>query len=179
MYSAKRGWKVITSGRLYNLFSEVVNHAKAIGLWKRELPLLCTRKSYGTAGSCFRRKNPQGLYDCAIVISEFILDMSDDQLRKILCHEVAHAICPLEKHSQVWLNTANQLGKRWGYVAEKYNTDGDIINALKAGKGNHKYEVYCPTCGAVWQYKTLNKTVRNPSHYKCGKCCTLLKAREL
>jgi len=41
----------------------------------------------------------------------------------------------------------------------------------------HKYEVYCPVCGATWKRKTRCKLVRDSDLFYCKRCEVELKVR--
>ena len=178
MYPAKKGWKRITCGRLYSLYTEVLNHAVQIKIWpaNREFPPLYTRNSAKTIGVCISKKRPDGKSDCAIVITEFVKECTDDQIRKVIVHEVAHALYPDEKHNSVWKRTANLIGKKWGYVAEIRISDSEIIERMRKQKV-YKYEQYCPVCGAVWKYSRMCPAVRRPERFRCSKDNAKLKSR--
>lgn len=184
MYTAKRNWKKVTSGRLFGLYLEVIHYAQALGLMSPtgEVPPLYTRKSVRTFGACFSSRNQNGTCDCAIVLNEILIKYSDDQIRKVIVHEVAHAIHPLEHHSRSWRRDANRLGKRWGYVVEVRNSDGELsaaLNTMKEGRRKYRYELYCTRCGATWKYTRMSKAVKFPQKYECTHCKSRLFSRPL
>lgn len=184
MYIIKKGWKKITSGRIYNLYIEVMNHAQELKLWdaNQPLPLLYTRKSVKTLGTCYSRKNVDGTYDLTIVLNELLEKYTDRQIRKTIVHEVAHAIHPCEMHSVNWKRDANLLGKKWGYKIERLSTDteiNDALNKMKETKRQYRYELYCPTCGATWKYARMCPAVKNPQNYRCPKDKTKLFSRKI
>ena len=182
MYPIKRGWKPVTSGRIYNLYMEVVNRAQELELWGKVCPPpLFTRKSTKSFGTCFVKKNG-GKSDGAIVLNEMLANYSDDQIRKIIVHEVAHAVCPWEHHSELWRNTADSIGQKWGYKTERLNTDEELcadIAKMNEEKNPYKYELYCPKCGAVWKYKRMCKSVKHPENYWCDNDKTKLLCRKV
>lgn len=180
----KKGWKPVTTGRIYNLYTEVMTHAIELRLWSenKKFPLLFTRKSTKTLGSCYSNKNDDGSYDCSIVLNEIMLNYSDSQIRKTIVHEVAHAICPLEHHNANWKRSANLLGKKWGYKIERFSTDTEINDTLaqmKAKKRQYKYELYCPRCGLSWKYERICKAIKYPYRYQCPKDKTKLLSRKI
>ena len=182
MYPTRKGWKQITSGRIYNLYAEAFEYARALQLWKGANPPLYTRKSVRALGTCFTNKNDSGGVEAAIVLNEILLNYSDDQIRKTIVHEVAHAVCPLHHHDSYWHEIANTLGARWGYEIEHYDTDPELCEAiakLKLEKSPYKYELYCPVCGVSYKYKRACEAVRNPSRYWCPKDKTTLKSRKI
>lgn len=183
MNIVKRGWTGITSGRMYNLYVEVINHAKELNLWPqgKTIPLLFTRKSIGTFGACFNSRNEDGSYDCSIVLNELLGGFSDDQIRKTIVHEVAHAIHPRDDHGYHWWNTANTIGKKWGYKVERLCNDKQLNDALNKHKKPrvYKYELYCPVCGASWKYQRMCDAVRHPQRYQCWSDKSLLCSREI
>lgn len=184
MYVIKKGWRAIISGRVFDLYVEVMNHAKKIKLWGEndKWPLLCSRKSVGSFGSCFYNKNPDGTFDCTVVLNNLLFDYSDDQIRKVIVHEVAHAICPMQHHSAKWHQTANLLGKKWGYEIERTNSDAELcadIFKRKAQSSPYKFELYCPVCGTTWQYKRECNAVKHPEKYRCPKDKSTLKVRKI
>lgn len=180
----RKGWKPVTAGRIYNLYMEVMTHAIELNLWSKnkKFPLLFTRKSTETLGSCYTTKNDDGSYNCSIILNELLLSYSDIQIRKTIVHEVAHAICPNEHHNRNWEKTANLLGKKWGYKISRFSTDTEINDALakiKAEKKHYKYELYCPHCGLSWKYERLCKAVKYPHKYQCPKDKTTLQSRTI
>ena len=182
MYPAKKGWTRVTSGRLYLLYLEVIDHAKELKLWQtdREIPPLYTRKSVRTFGTCFANKCKDGSYDCAIVMNQILLDYSDDRIRKVLVHEVAHAIHPREHHNSGWRRDANRIGEKWGYLAEVCNSDKALNAALDGLKEKkYKYELYCPTCGQVWKYSRICAAIQHPERYRCRKDKSKLQSRTI
>lgn len=172
----------VYQGRLHDLFSEVLNHAIDLNLWPKykEWPRLYTRKSKSSLGVCVAHRDYDGEYSCTIVLNEILNSYSDDQVRKVIVHEVTHAIHPLDHHGWRWHYTANRLGAKWGYKAERLCSDEEINKALDSvAKAVYKYEVYCPTCGAVWKYKCNCKAVQNPDRYRCSNDKTRLLSRAL
>ena len=183
MYPKRRGWKAVTGGRMYGLYDEVMECARELGLWKSQTaPHLYTRKSAQSFGSCFNRKNADGGDDVAIVMNELLLNYSDDQIREVIVHEVAHAICLGHHHDKVWKKTANALGKKWGYKIERQCHDAELnaaIYKLKAAPRPYRYELYCPVCGKTWKYRRVCQAVRHPEKYWCSKDKTTLRARKI
>lgn len=184
MYPVKRTWKPINSGRLYELYLEVMANARALKLWDetKENPPLYTRKSVRTLGTCSSNKNRNGTWDSSIILNQELEKYSDDQIRPIIVHEVAHAIYPEEHHGFYWRYTANRLGQKWGCKAEVYSSNEEINKALeelKTAVSPYKYELYCPCCGATWKYKCLCQAVKNPQIYLCKKDRTKLLSRKI
>ena len=160
-----------------------MNNARELGLWKEEsFPPLYLRKSVSSFGSCFSQKNSDGGEDCAIVMNALLLDYSDDQIREILVHEVAHAICPRHHHDSHWKRVANTLGKKWNYKIERQCHDAELNAAIYKQKGvrhPYEYELYCPVCGQSWKYRRMCKAVRHPERYRCPKDKSKLLARKI
>ena len=182
MYPAHKNWKVVTSGRMYNLYIEVMNHVQALGYWKEaSFPTLFTRKTVYAFGSCFDKKI-NGVVEIAIVMNEMLLDYSDDRIRKVLVHEVAHAVCLGHHHDAVWKRTANALGKKWGYKIERKCQDAELNDAiyrLKEKRSPYRYELYCPVCGKTYKYSRMCDAVRHPNKYWCKKDKVSLRSRAI
>ena len=182
MVNRKRGWTSVTSGRLYELYAEVMDRARELGLWTGNNPPLFTKKSVKVLGCCFSEKNADGTYDSAIVINEILLKYSDDQIRHTLVHEVVHAMHPRLAHSAIWKKDANLLGQKWGLKIGAHGgydeINKEILN-LKRAKRHYKYEVYCPHCGKSWQYERICPTVKNPHKYRCPTDNSPLKSRKI
>lgn len=180
MYPVHKGWKAVNSSRLYELYIEVMTHAKAIGYWKlAAFPPLYTRKTVRAFGSCFDKKI-NGVTEIAIVMNEMLLAFSDDQIREVIVHEVAHAVCIGHHHDAVWKRTANAIGKKWGYKIERQCQDrelNDAIYKLKEKRSPHKYELYCPVCGKTYKYSRMCQAVRHPEKYWCAKDKVSLRSR--
>lgn len=128
----KRNWKPVTSGRIYQLYLDVMNRAKELKLWKvtRGLPPLYLRKSSRSVGEYVWKKLPNGIMEDAIVLNKALLNVSDDAVRSVIVHEVAHAIRPRDKHNANWARLANMLGDKWGYKASVYDHDESILQAI-------------------------------------------------
>lgn len=182
MYPVHKGWKPVKSGRLYNLYEEVMENAQALGYWKEPtVPPLFTRKCTRSFGSCFD-KEVNGVAEIAIVLNEMLLDYSDDQIRAVIVHEVAHAICLKHNHDNVWKRTANTLGKKWGYKVERHCKDSELNEAifkLKDERRPYKYELYCPVCGKTYKYRRMCEAVRHPDKYWCRKDKVSLRSRKI
>ena len=179
----KRGWREITSGKIYEMYLEVADYARELKLWSaKDVPPLYTHKSIRSFGTCYCERN-KGVIRIAIVLNEMLLGFSDDQIREILVHEFAHAIRPFEGHSLSWKVAAYRIGRKWGYEdIERYCNDDELneaINKLRDAKRNYKYEVFCPTCGKSWKYEKETHTVKFPQSYKCNTCHTPLKSRAI
>lgn len=174
----KKTWKRVKSGRLWDLYMQVCDRAVQIGLWSanKPFPLLFTRKSFATLGTCFHLKQPDGSCALSITVSEVMLGFSDDQLRELLVHEFGHAVHPGEGHNAAWRRDANRIGAKWGYVVEVRNSDKQILAALRK-EDTPRYEVYCPRCGKTWRYKRRGKVVQHPEKYLCPKDNTHLALR--
>ena len=183
MYPKRKGWKAVTSGRVFDLYREVVSCAQDLGLWGNQAPPpLYTRKSASSFGSCFNRKNSKGEEEIALVLNELLLGYSDDQIREVIVHEFAHAICIGHHHDSYWKKTANAIGKKWGYKITPRCKDAQLnaaIFQLKDAKHPYEYELYCPVCGATWKYRRMCEAVRHPEKYWCQKDKTTLRSRKI
>ena len=178
----KKGWKRVTSGRLYRLYLEVFTHARELKLWPAEkgFPPLYIRRSVKSFGNCFSKKLKDGTFDCSIVLNRLLEGYSDDQVRKIIVHEVSHAIHPQEHHNPAWRGDANKLGKKWGYTVEVRNSDEELIGAIEKLKVHkYKYELYCPVCGTTWKYTRMCTAVQHPERYRCTKDNSKLLSRAI
>lgn len=185
MYVVRKGWKPITSGHIYDLYIEIMDRARVAGHWPayKPYPPLYSRKSCSTLGVC--TTNWEKLTSephSTICLSEVLFNFSDNQIRKTICHEVAHAAFPRDHHGYYWYTLANFLGGPWGLIASRVNDDEELnkaLIALEKTAGKYKYELYCPTCGATWKYKCKCAAVQNPSRYRCTKDKTKLLSRAI
>ena len=76
-----------------------------------------------------------------------------DTMRKVVLHEIAHALTPGERHSSIWRQAARRLGLK----NPKSTTQ---VNPIPG-----KYQYECPVCGAVIHL------FRKPKYaFSCGKC---------
>ena len=133
MIPVQRNWTPIKSGRFFQLYLDVMNRAKEVKLWpitKRFPKLYLQKASTKTMGVCYYCCK-DGVYDFAIILNEVLLDCSDDVVRKILVHEVAHAIRPNECHGYYWFQAADIIGDKWGYKAERCVYDEEVTAAIE------------------------------------------------
>lgn len=183
-YEIKRNWKCIDSGRVYNLFLEVMERAVAVGLWPKEkrYPLLFSRTSVRVLGTCYTNRRADGYTYSSIVLTAELFNFSDDHIRKVIVHEVAHACTPYTRHGFEWRYAAHLLAAKWGYRIERLESDSEInlaMSNLRKTVSQYKYELYCPVCGATWKYKCNCQAVQNPQRYQCSKDKVKLLSRKI
>jgi len=107
--------------------------------------------------SAKRRLGQCSFRDKRISLSRTLAELnSEEQVKDTILHEIAHALCPLDFHSEKWKRKARELGCS-SNVAEKQR---DIIMP------HPNYRARCGTCGYVSEtYRKKKKEVA------CGICC--------
>ena len=174
-YPIKRGWRPIPeSDRRYKLFEEVYSYAKSIDVIPDnvEKPLLFEVTSSWNCGFCSCQKRSRRIYPC-ICLNECLRSIGDDKMRNLIVHEFAHACVPEEVHGPKWYAVANDIGKKWGYIADDKETDEEIIKLMQQNK--KRYEVYCQCSHEYFMYRNI--FVREPQKFTCPMCKTPLKSR--
>ena len=88
---------------------------------------------------------------------------TDKAIQDTIIHEIAHALCPGQKHNEVWRRKCIELGgdgKRAG-GQDKLSKD-----ATQVMKEISNWTLTCPSCGKI------NYINRKPKYSQsCGVCC--------
>lgn len=173
-YPVTRGWRPIPeSDRRYKLFEEVYAYAKSIHVAENvEKPLLFEITSRWNHGVCYVRERGGRVYSC-IGLNACLRSIGDDKMRNLIVHEFAHACVPEEVHGPKWYAVANAIGKKWGYVADRADSDEELSELLR--KNAKRYEVYCKCSHEYYMYRNI--FVREPQKFTCPICKTPLKSR--
>ena len=194
MIYRKRTHTDVTDQKIWEIWEEVKDEARSLypQYFEHCDPELYHDSSYKHLGLCsYSISNPSERNVNRIKYSRCIITLSTncgqdyDCIRKVLCHELGHFCAPKEHHGSLWKARADKIGSRWGYEASRL-TDNDTFNsAAKQAREEvdhrnpYKYKVFCPKCGAEWQYKSNCKIVQYPMLYKCGTCNIDLKSSKI
>ena len=168
--SIPRTWKKCTDEKFNQIYDEVYEEAKTLGLLKchyKKHPLYVF-ESTKTWGLCKSSRISDGIYDSAICVNKKVIAAkSYDTARKIIIHEMAHVDKPGEHHSNIWRRIGNMIGKKWGIAVQRLDSYEGI--ELR-DEDTAKYIVSCPKCNAQWKYMRAGNVVKNPGSYLCTKC---------
>ena len=179
-YVIKRGWREITHGPIYQLFTEVIDTMiedpdlwELAQLYVNDLPRLFVHKSTRSLGTCWTHKEPNGKYSVSILLSEYILNCPPEKIRATIVHEIGHMLAPKDKHGYYWRVRTNRLGRKWGYQASRLEQDAEMNEAMRFAKtAAYKYETVCSKCGQITgRYTRICDAVKNPwayTHKNCG-----------
>ena len=75
-------------------------------------------------------------------------------VRNTILHEIAHALCPGQRHNKVWQAKAIEIG-----------CDGERFCSMEVVPPKNKYKATCGTCGCIY---TANRLPKNTT--SCGRC---------
>ena len=115
--------------------------------------------------------------DCyEIEIAAILLDerTPEEYLKNTLMHELLHTCCGCMKHTGRWKVYADRVNAAYGYRIQRASPreerplPEDLVPKAK-------YLIVCDTCGAQYPRQKISALVRNPEHYRCGKCGGKLK----
>ncbi len=112
------------------------------------------------AGQCAKRNGLKW-----ISLSTVVLPLhTDESIRDIILHEIAHAIVGLEHgHDKVWQKKALEIGCNGKRC---YDNSAFKENGKKALISQSKYTLTCPNCG-----KELPAHRKRKRDVACGDCC--------
>lgn len=106
--------------------------------------------------------------------------------RKTLVHEAIHATGVNHNEKMRSVNFYSQLSRDLftDKIMEKLGWESPSEEETKRvsrreRKQDYKYVAYCPKCGNEWFRKRKSKLIKQPDKYRCGKCESKLKSREL
>ena len=105
-----------------------------------------------------------------ILLSRFV--PVGDVLR-VLIHEFAHAVSPLDNHSGEWKIKAESIGAVFGekgFNTRCKNDEQARFNDSTGKTQNFKYAVVCQKCGRVAKREKLCKLITHPEKYRCAYC---------
>lgn len=107
-----------------------------------------------------------------ILLSKYVFNMSDDEIRNTIVHEFGHMVSPGYNHDYFWENRANTIGKSFGVTCERLagKNETDQFHSAINKTGIYKYTVECPSCHTQWKFQRMCNTVKYPSKYHCVKC---------
>lgn len=194
MIHRKRTQKDVTDRHVLKIWNEVKDEARRLypQYFINCEPELYQDNSRSHLGICsWHLKNPSErnidklrYARCIITISS-LHGQNYDEIRDTICHELGHFVAPKEHHSDLWRIRANKIGSRWGIQVNRTSDSREFINAAAKAKEDidarnpYRYRVFCPECGAEWQYKTNCQTVKYPELYQCCKCKINLKSEKI
>lgn len=97
-------------------------------------------------------------------------------LLHVLVHEMIHVYFPKDGHIGKFKTAAALINKIRPdlKVSRLYNPEEHLYKAdnkpAKRKSVKTKYTVWCPECGATWNFQRKGKTVQHPEQYECKKC---------
>lgn len=177
-------FKRCTNQRIISIFNEVLAHATDVGYhfckpistinlyeapnsyWKNHTLGQCRRTSIG--------RRPVNVY--VVINKTYAEKASDNDLRVLLIHEVAHATNEAfnASHGSIWQKVGDTIGAKYGIKVTQY-TDYSALETVtkedfKVQKREKKYAVQCPKCKRIVEFARMCNTLKNPSDYICVKC---------
>lgn len=179
----KRGWKRVDTGKVREIFNEVLEEALNQGYFDTkkyygktvEKPELFIANYTGALGKCYTEYlSKENKYETSVVISTHLLNFSDKEIRDTVIHEMGHAICPDDGHNHIWKSTADRIGKKWNVSVSRCSDNKEIIEyftSLAKASSPYKYEIICPKCQrSCGKYKKVCDIVKYPELYRCCRC---------
>lgn len=188
-WEEKKTWKVVTDKRILSLWSEVVEEAITRGLLvPNSVPQLrWTNRVRRCIAFCYQRRATDGVRSCVVLSDALLVQEDDDFVRRVMCHELGHAVCPIGvRHDYRWYTAARAIGLKWNYIpsvkegsvnSKKFN---EALTALHpAASSTYKYQLVCQKCGRKFnKYKNLAPSLKR-GKWACGKCHQVLDVRNL
>ena len=114
-----------------------------------------------SCGTCFYTKKK-------IAISKFLIKYAtDEQIKQILLHEMAHALCGVDiGHGRVFKYKCREIG----CTEETYKISFELNYTEES-----VYDIICQNCGVVGEYYRKSKQVEsaiknNTKLFSCNKC---------
>lgn len=188
-WEEKKTWKVVTDKRILSLWNEVVEEAIARGfIVPNSVPQLrWTNRVSRCIAFCYQHGATDGVRSCVVLSDALLAQEDDDFIRRTMCHELGHAVCPLgAHHNYQWYTAARAIGLKWNYVpsvkegsvnSEKFNK---ALSALRPTTNlTYKYQLVCQKCGREFnKYKNLAPSLKR-GKWACGKCHQVLDVQNL
>lgn len=87
--------------------------------------------------------------------------ISEHDILEVLIHEYLHSVFPYDGHTGEWKKMANKITSDGVY---KITRTSAYTNFDPTAVG-YKFTVYCPECGAKWDYETSTDFTRHPWLY--------------
>lgn len=140
--------------------------------YARDIRFTVNSRAVTRLGQC-RKKGDSYVVE----ISSALLDERVDVKTGLKCtlhHELLHTCCGCMKHTGRWKVYADRVNAAYGYRIQRASTreerplPEDLVPKAK-------YLIVCDTCGAQFPRQKISALVRNPEHYRCGKCGGKLK----
>lgn len=194
-----KGWYRCSDERILSIYEKVKEAAIKTGYLPRLwfAPDLYIRKWRGgnSYAACARKEKSgsfekDGYWYTTIILSDYCLNGSEDFLKEVLVHELAHACTAGHGHDSVFLKVANTIGKLVGvsigthcHNEEENSRHAKMQKAYRAEalKANpYRYELYCSKCGAICgRYKTACAAVKHPERWQHKRDKGILAARRI
>lgn len=110
-------------------------------------------------GTCERQKNGQ----YKIVISAFVLDGGEYEIRNVIAHEVLHTCRNCSNHGYFWKIYAKRLGQA---IGQEIKREGRSVKADELRR-NAPYEIVCKDCGKQLRRYRKSALIKHPERYRC------------
>lgn len=138
-------------------------------------------------GECILYRNSN---TAKIKINPALLDESktesDYSVINTMIHEILHACANFEdRHGGLWRKYADKVSAMTEYKINVTSTDREegmseaaIQERMeKRMLRKNRYIISCsnPNCDCKWGFGRMCDKVQNPSHYRCGKCKSVLE----
>lgn len=133
-------------------------------------------------GQCrFRMNFITGEKNCKLVFSKALLQLPEEYITNTIVHEICHMVLYSRSHDSYWWKACNTMMENYSYLKlAVLATKEETALFNKALPKRKVYLVKCPTCGHVWKYYRLCRTVEHAAQgfCTCSKCNTKLIVEE-
>lgn len=118
---------------------------------------------------------------CRLVFSKALLQLPIEAIVNTVVHELCHMVRFARSHDNYWWDACNTMMKAFPNLKlDVCATKEETVLFYKALPKRKVYKLTCPTCGHVWKYYRLGKTVKYAlqGQCRCPKCNTKLIVEE-
>ncbi len=121
-------------------------------------------------GGCMIEKKPLCAPTYTIEISKHALDCSEDDIKRIIAHELLHTCPGCFDHGKKWQTYGALVEKQLGYEIRRTIDYKEIGIPEPGGMEKINYVIKCKNCGQEYRRKRMCPLIKNPEKYRCGKC---------
>ncbi|MDO5849420.1 MAG: SprT-like domain-containing protein [Methanobrevibacter sp.] len=124
-------------------------------------------------GSCAPQLDGNGnIAGYRISINKILLDEGTPEkaLKNTIIHELLHSCRDCMTHKGRWKELALKVNSELGYDIKRVKSRDHQRIEIDIDLIRPKYVIRCESCGCTYARKRCSKLVKNPDHYRCGKC---------
>ncbi|NLD10815.1 MAG: hypothetical protein GX671_03555 [Clostridiales bacterium] len=165
--------------RLQKILREAITELNSIGVYpsKTVTQVNVNTRARRRLGAC-RQTGGKPDPSYTIEVSSICRSLGDDDLKKIVIHELLHSCPACMNHGSRWKTYARKVESELGYHIGA-TVDYNDIGLGNEAERNYRYRITCVDCGKKMLRMRKCKVVVHPDLYRCSACGGKLNVEEI